>query len=671
MFGTMRIIAALLDRRSTVYLASAASLALGLFFIFVWTPLPWGWKGIDGYDAIAVDLARGAPFPTVHLVWGYAYFLALFYWAFGNYPAIPLVAQAILNATIPLMLYHIVRGEMTERIAVMAALLVGLLSFNTVYASTQASDAVCTVLVVAAILCFQRGERRQRPAFFVLAGLLAAAAYQFRPNLVLFPAFIAAGYLVFRAREGRRLTHVAVFLAVFVAGAVPWIVRNYRFTGLFIPASTHGGVQLWFGTLQTGAYRESWLYNPRAAFEFPPVDYTSIDEMPLVVSMTVPSCEAERRQAIDVVYWTNRDRTPRRVPARAIGGADIAVTLPVQPSPTAVYYYADTTARAHDRVTQVLTPEHGAEDPLMTVVSRDHLGDLDIDGHALDIYDVARLLRHLAWKDALEAPDRFDLDGDGRVTEVDVRRAAALIVDDRSETELVTDPTVSVASDEAGSTLRFRDGSWLGVPRNWSGKITDLRLETPVVGSSAALLVSHSRSFASARGIKLDSEGSPVVGDPCMTVSALRLNGVPFRRLPHELRRFMALSWDNIRHDPRAYLAASAARAVRVFVIAGSEDIRTAYQFSGAGRLYTIGRAVSLVFLALLVAGIWLARARGFRLFLLLAPILYVPLTICFMLINARYSMTIQPFVFAFVAVSIVTALDALTPARETAVQSR
>ena len=43
---------------------------------------------------------------------------------------------------------------------------------------------------------------------------------------------------------------------------------------------------------------------------------------------------------------------------------------------------------------------------------------------------------------------------------------------------------------------------------------------------------------------------------------------------------------------------------------------------------------------------------------LLTAPIAYVPVTICFMLINARYSMTMQPFVFAFVAVALVTALE-------------
>ncbi len=666
----MRVVNALLERRSTVYVAAAASLALGLFFIFVWTPLPWGWKGIDGYDAISLALANGAPFPTVHLVWGYAYFLAAFYWLFGNQPAIPLVAQAVLNASIPVMLYHIVRVEMTERIAVMAALLAGFLSFNTIYASTQASDSVCTVLVVAAILCFQRGEHGGRPLYFGAAGLLSAIAYQFRPNLVLFPAFIAGGYLLFRRSSRSRLMHMAIFLAVFVAGAVPWVVRNYRWTGLFIPASTHGGVQLWFGTLQTGSYRESWLYNPRAAFEFPPVDYTSIDEMPLVVSMNVPTCDADRRQAIDVVYWTNRDRTPRRVAASAIAGGDIVITLPAQPSSTAVFYYVDTTARDHDRLTHVLTPARGASDSLMTVVSRDHLGDLDVDGHALDVYDVARMLRHLAWKEPLAGEGHLDLDGDSRVTEADVRRAAALIVDDRSDPSAVPDPTDSIGFDESGSTLRFRDNSWLKVPREWSGKITDVQLNTPVVGSSAARLVSHSRSFANVH-MRSEPDGHRPVADACMTMASVRLNGVLYRRYPHELRRFMALSWDNIRHDPWPFLVASAARAVRVFIIAGSEDVRTAYQFSGAGRVYAIGRVVSVFLLALLAAGAWIARARGFRLLLLLAPIVYVPLTICFMLINARYSMTMQPFVFAFVAVSLVTVFDALTPATETAVQSR
>jgi Dolichyl-phosphate-mannose-protein mannosyltransferase len=651
----MRAIDAALGRRATVYVACAASLALGLFFIFIWTPLPWGWKGIDGYDAISVDLAQGAPFPTVHLVWGYAYFLAFFYWLFGNHPAVGLSAQAIFNASIPLMLYHIVRREMSERIAVMAAVLVGFLSFNTVYASTQASDAMCTVLVVATVLCLQQGERLQRIFYFVLAGLLASAAYQFRPNLVLLPPFMAAGYLLLRTRVPGSLMRMVVFLTIFAVGAVPWIVRNYRFTGLFIPASTHGGVQLWFGTLQTGPYRESWLYNPRAAFEFPPVDYTSIDELPLVITGETFDCYGQRPQQADLVYWTNRDRAPQRVQATVGKNGDVTALVPAQPSPTAVDYYFETPPHPHGRQRTI-------------VVSRDHLGDLDVDGHALDVFDIVRMLRHLAWQEPLD-PGLRDFDHDGRVTEADLRHAAALIVDDQSAPASVADPVSRISFDDTEGRIQFVDGSTLTVDRRWSGKITDLRLGTPIVDSKVSLLMNRSRPLAALRDSG-DAEGSRKA-ERCQTVISVAANRVPYRRLPHELRRFTALASDNIRHDPWAYLVASAGRAVRVFIIAGSEDKRTAYQFSGASAVYAIGRIVSLSFFALLIAGVWLARARGFRLFLLLAPIVYVPLTICFMLINARYSMTMQPFVFAFVAVSIVTALDALaTRARSTAVQS-
>src|SRR6185295_3487042 len=144
---------------------------------------------------------------------------------------------------------------------------------------------------------------------------------------------------------------------------------------------------------------------------------------------------------------------------------------------TAVYYYVDTTARAAGRTVHAMTPARGETDPFMTVVSRDHLGDLDVDGHALDVYDVVRMLRHLAWSEPLTAAGQLDFDGDGRITEADVRRAAALIVDERGDPAGVPDPTESVAADAAGATLRFRDRSWLRVPHSWSGRITDLQLD--------------------------------------------------------------------------------------------------------------------------------------------------------------------------------------------------
>src|ERR1700674_4400131 len=129
-----------LDSHWTVYAACAISLALGLFFIFVWAPHPWGWGGFDHYHEIAIDLARGRPFPTMDVPWAYAYFLAAFYRAFGVHQWIPLIVQAVLNALVPLLVFVLTRAWCNRRTAVLAAVLTGLFSFNTIYASTESSD---------------------------------------------------------------------------------------------------------------------------------------------------------------------------------------------------------------------------------------------------------------------------------------------------------------------------------------------------------------------------------------------------------------------------------------------------------------------------------------------------------------------------------------------------
>jgi hypothetical protein len=643
--------------RAAVAAACLASLVLGLFFIFVWTPLPWGWKGIDFYYEIALSVAHGEPFPTMHRVWGYIYFLAFFYRLFGDRQWIPLCVQALLNAAVPLMLYHMVRITIGGRVAVVAALLAGVLSFNTVYASTQASDSLCTVVVVATMLSLTLGDVRRRTVYFVLAGALASFAYQLRPNFVIYPLFVAGVYLLVRPRTRQNLLALASFLGVFVLTGTPWVIRNYQWSGLFVPASTHGGVQLWFGTLQSGAYQDSWLYNPRAAFEYPPVDYTSLDEFPIIVTAEVNSCAPPAVRQVDLLYWTNHDRAPRRIESHPDGRAQtLTFTVPRQPSPSALYYFFETRSSIDGHSTVNRVPGSGDTQPLMTVVSRDHLGDLDVDDHVLDIFDIVRMVRHVAWHEALAFPARLDLDGDRRITERDVRIAVAVLLHERVPASEAPDEVADIDYASEAATVSLRDGSGFSVPRRWSGRLTDVTLKTVGVESMVALLVGRSRPFG-----QLDAAdaGLNISQDPCLSVPEVGVNRVPYRRLPHEMRRFTALALDNIRQAPRAFVTASLRRAVRVFIIAGSDDTRTAYQFNRAGVIYAAGWIASVVYLALFLAGLIIALVRRLPVALLLTPIAFVPITICIMLITARYSMATQPFMFAFVAIALVSAADA------------
>src|SRR5438034_119860 len=185
----------MLCRETTVYAACGVALALGLFFVFVWAPHPYGWEGFDHYHTLALEVAAGRPFPTMEVPWGYAYFLAFFYRLFGDRPWIPLVVQSALNAALPLLVYRFALTWVDR--------LTGVFSFNTVYASTQSSDALCTVIFVTTLLAFVRAQAGDRWPWYVLVGLLAGLAPQFRPNLILVPLLLAM-FVVFARRPAIR-----------------------------------------------------------------------------------------------------------------------------------------------------------------------------------------------------------------------------------------------------------------------------------------------------------------------------------------------------------------------------------------------------------------------------------------------------------------------------------
>lgn len=613
-------------------LAPLTTLVIGLFFIFVWAPHPWGWRGIDQYDALAKELALGEPFSTTDVPWGYTYYLAIFYRLFGEHTWAPLVGQAFINAAAPLLVFLLARPAVGQRIASLAAWITAIFSFNTVYASTQSSDAICTVLFLLSVWCFVRGHRRSSVVAFAAAGALSGVVPQFRPNMILLPVMVAAAYAVWPPRGGRRLVHCAVFMAAMTAVLMPWIVRNYRFTGTFLPTSTHGGIQLWYGTLQTGKYLESKAHNPRAAFASPAFPYTSIEES--IVVTAAPACKHEVPSRL--AFRTSRDATWRWIDGVKTARGPYQFELPGQPAPTVVYYYFEAGGET--------TPPGGAAEPLIYYVSVDHLGDLDAAGEMLDIFDIARLSRQVAGLDASPASRGVDLNLDGRIDASDLAAAVALLLPEvRGHA-----PFAGVERDGDLAVLRLSDGGSIGVPPAMT-KQSDLLVN----GELATTLVSRWRTMASTRS-----------GQPrCAAMDDIAVNRVFYRREPHEMRRYTALAFDNIERDPLAFITASAYRLVRLFIIRGTDDQMTTYQFPLSRLIFQAGMVASLAYFAAFLAGVVIAwRARSPFLYALI-PIVYVPLTICFVLTNMRYTITVQPLMFVFVAMTVAAVLELGGPA--------
>ena len=637
-----------LDGTSTVFAACGVSLAIGLLFIFVWAPHPWGHEGFDHYHQLALALAAGGGFPTMEVPWGYAYFLAAFYRVFGDHPTIPLAAQAALNAAMPLIVYATARFWFERRTAVLAAMITSVGSFNTVYASTQSSDAVCTVLFMCGVLTFLLAQGRDDLRWSALAGVLAGLAPQFRPNLVLIPLLLAA-YLAVFGRRPRWLAHAAVLAGCAALTLTPWVVRNYRLTRLLVPASVHSGVQLWYGTLQVGPYLQSRAHNPRTVFETPVFDYTSLEHLPLIITARLPACGAALWPAnASLVSWTDRDPTRRSSPGHVDNGA-LTFTAPTPQAPAAFYYYLTADWPSPDGIATRTTPPAGAATPLVFFVSGDHLGDLDRRGDLIDSFDVIRMMRHLAWQEPLPFAERLASVGVG-----DRGLDTLILLLERSGGFATPDAAAPrFTYDDREARLAFSDQSSFVVPRDWHGRITDIA----ITGALASAVMWTTEPVERLHWT-LANAPTAQPDDPCTTFAEIAVNVAFYRREPHLLRRYLALAFDNIARAPLRFAAASAYRAVRLFVIHGDNDRSTSQQFENAALVYAAGTVASVLFAMLLVCGAIVAWRQGDAVGLPLLLILYVPLTIAPMLTNMRYTVTVQPLEFMFVAAAVNALLE-------------
>jgi multisubunit Na+/H+ antiporter MnhF subunit len=624
-----------LDSPRVSVLAPLTTLAIGLFFVFVWAPHPWGWRGIDQYDELAKELALGLPFSTTDVPWGYTYYLAIFYRFFGALTWAPVTGQVFINALTPLLLFMLAKPAVGQRVAALAAWITAIFSFNTVYASTQSSDAICTVLFLLSLLSFVRGHRRASLIAFAVSGALSGIVPQFRPNMILLPVMVIAAYALWPPRGTRRLAQCSVFLFAMTLMLMPWIVRNYRYTGTVLPTSTHGGIQLWYGTLQTGPYLESRAHNPRSIFASPAFPYTSI-EAPIAVSAGI-RCVPDGSK-LRLAYRTDRDGQVRFIDPASITGHRYAFEIPAQASPSVVYYFLEAGGAT--------MPLGGNADPYLYFVSDDHLGDLDARREMLDIFDVIRLVRLLAWQEPLPTGSTLDITGDGLTDTADLAAAVAHLLPQ------ARNPYAALDVADRAATIRLSDGSRMAVPKTFSGKQTDLDVD----GNLAGALVSRSVTMTS-----LHAAAEPV----CPLAEEVRVNDVFYRREPHEMRRYTALAFDNIGRDPMAFIAASAYRMVRLFIIRGTDDQMTTHQFPLSRLIFQAGLLASLAYFAAFLAGVAIAaRARSPFLYALI-PIAYVPLTICFVLTNMRYTITVQPLMFVFVAMTVAAVLRIGGPATE------
>jgi hypothetical protein len=255
------------------------------------------------------------------------------------------------------------------------------------------------------------------------------------------------------------------------------------------------------------------------------------------------------------------------------------------------------------------------------------------------------MARLLAWQEAPPPQAPLDLTGDGRIDRSDLAAAIAQLVPETPQ------PFAALETADDAAIIRLKDGSHISVPRDFNGRHTDLSVD----GDLAGTLVSRNKRFAALHE-----------AEACPLVEGMKVNDVFYRREPHEMARYTALALDNIRRDPAAFAMASAYRMVRLFIIRGTDDRLTTFQFPLSRLIFNAALVVSLAYFAIFVAGVVIAWRRRSPFLYALIPIVYVPLTICFVLTNMRYTITVQPLMFVFVAIAAAAALKIDGRARNT-----
>lgn len=239
-----------------VFLVLSAAFALHAIALFVVLPTLIGHFSLqynlgfqDGYDQIARNLDRGLGYKfqgdmgeTMLREPGYPLFLAAVFRIGGYRIEAVRLANLFLLAGSALMLLHLSRKAVGEGVTPLCVTLLFLLLPGTFVSEARGGIELAFITSVLAFMvvlhwAISKGGHWR----YLLAGIALGAAVQVRSTPLFFP-FVIFLYLMIaskgKAQRFRAITDVALVALGMIVVMIPWIVRNYRLTGEFVPTGT-------------------------------------------------------------------------------------------------------------------------------------------------------------------------------------------------------------------------------------------------------------------------------------------------------------------------------------------------------------------------------------------------------------------------------------------------
>lgn len=212
-------------------------------------------RGSDGYEHVAESLAAGHGYrfaadtcPTMFLPPLYPLFLAGLFLLTDQHLVAAQVAQSLLDTGTCLLIYLLARPRLGAGKALWAAIAYALYPGAMISCSRYLTEPLFVFLTALfALLCgryVERGGWRD----LLLLGLPCAGLALCKNIGAALPAFLLLSAVVpglWPRGRGRVATAALVSGLCVAAAMAPWIYRNYRVSGSFVPTASAGGLAIY------------------------------------------------------------------------------------------------------------------------------------------------------------------------------------------------------------------------------------------------------------------------------------------------------------------------------------------------------------------------------------------------------------------------------------------
>jgi 4-amino-4-deoxy-L-arabinose transferase-like glycosyltransferase len=222
------------------------AIAHGLIYMVYQRP-DWNvsWTDQGGYRMLGHGFAAGGGFtrypgavpfvPEAIRQPGYPLFVAMVYRIAGESQTAVVIAQILVFAMIPLLVFNLARRVVSTNAALGAALLTALYSPLPYFAALVLTELFTTFVVTATMLCAWQAMTTRRPLWWVIAGVMFGFSPLSRPVYILLGPFTAGLALLFYCRRHNWLPQFGGWIltgAFMLLTLSPFLLYNYRHFGI-------------------------------------------------------------------------------------------------------------------------------------------------------------------------------------------------------------------------------------------------------------------------------------------------------------------------------------------------------------------------------------------------------------------------------------------------------